>query len=58
MSKKLTEKEKQDKLMEIIKEQRVLIDSLMDNLRRTKSALDLIVANSKLNENANIKLIK
>jgi hypothetical protein len=58
MSKKLTEQEKQDKLMEIIKEQRVLIDSLMDNLRRTKSALDLIVANSKLNENANIKLIK
>lgn len=58
MSKKLTEKEKQDKLMEIIMEQRVLIDSLMDNLRRTKSALDLIVANSKLNENANIKLIK
>lgn len=58
MSKKLTEKEKQEKLMEIIKEQRVLIDSLMDNLRRTKSALDLIVANSKMNENANIKLIK
>lgn len=58
MSKKLTEKEKQDKLMEIIEEQRVLIDSLMDSLRKTKSALDLIVANSKMNENANIKLIK
>lgn len=58
MSKKLTEQQKQEKLFEIIKEQRSLIDRLMQQLRVTNEALNKIVANSTLNKDSNINLIK
>ena len=58
MSKKLTEQQKQEKLFEIIKEQRTLIDKLMQQLKETNEALNKIVANSTLNKNSNINLIK
>ena len=58
MSKKLTEQQKQEKLFEIIKEQRTLIDKLMQHLRDTNEALNKIVANSTLNKDSNINLIK
>jgi Spy/CpxP family protein refolding chaperone len=58
MSKELTEQQKQEKLFEIIKEQRTLIDKLMQQLRDTNEALNKIVANSTLNKDSNIHLIK